>query len=135
MNDIYKNIEEYNLNKKRKILIVFDDTIADLFINKKHNPLVTELFFKGRKLNISLVFITQSYFVVPKNIKQNSMHYFIMKIPNKQQPQQISFNHSSDVNFKDFINVNKNVLQIHILFKLLMLLLHQIILYISEKIA
>ena len=63
------------------------------------------------------------------------MHYFIMKIPNKQQPQQISFNHSSDVNFKDFINVNKNVLQIHILFKLLMLLLHQIILYISEKIA
>ena len=58
-----------------------------------------------------------------------------MKIPNKQQPQQISFNHSSDVNFKDFINVNKNVLQIHILFKLLMLLLHQIILYISEKIA
>ena len=86
MNDIYKNIEEYNLNKKRKILIVFDDTIAHLFINKKHNPLVTELFFKGRKLNISLVFITQSYFVVPKNIKQNSMHYFIMKIPNKQQP-------------------------------------------------
>ena len=57
MNDIYKNIEEYNLNKKRKILLVFDDMIADMFINKKHNPLVTELFLKGRKLNISLVLL------------------------------------------------------------------------------
>ena len=61
-----KNIEECKPNKKRKILIVFDDMIADMVNNKKLNPIVTELFIGGRKLNISLVFITQSYFAVPK---------------------------------------------------------------------
>ena len=66
MNDIYKNIEEYNPNKKCKILIVFDDMIADMVSNEKLNPIVTELFIRGRKLNISLVFITQSYFAVPE---------------------------------------------------------------------
>ena len=66
MNDIYKNIEQYNPNKKRKILIVFNDMIADIHSNKKLNPIVAELFNRGRKLNISLVFITQSYFAVPK---------------------------------------------------------------------
>ena len=83
MNDIYKNIEDYNPNKKRKILIVFHDMIADMLSNKKLNPVVTELFTTGRKLNISLVFITQSCFVVPRNIRLSSTHYFIMKIPNK----------------------------------------------------
>ena len=72
--DIYKNIEEYNPNKKRKILIVFD-MIANMLSNKKPNPIVTELFIRGRKLNISLFFITQSYFAVPKNIRLNSTHY------------------------------------------------------------
>ena len=67
MNDIYKNIEEYNLNNKRKILIIFDDTIADILSNRKPNAVVTDLFIRGRKLNISLVFITQSYFALPKN--------------------------------------------------------------------
>ena len=62
-------IEEYNPNKKRKILILFDDMIANMLSNKKLNPIETELFIRGRKLNISLVFITQSYFSVPKNIK------------------------------------------------------------------
>ena len=66
MDYIYNNIEEYRPNKKRKILIVFDDVIATMFSNKKLNPIVTELFIRGRKLNISLVFIRQSYFVVPK---------------------------------------------------------------------
>ena len=65
-----------------------------MFSNKKFNPKVTELFIRGRKLNISLVFITQSYFAVPKNSKLNSTHYFIMKIPNKRELQQIAFNHS-----------------------------------------
>ena len=69
IDDIYKNIEEYNLDKKRKILVVFDDMIADILKNKKFNPIVTELFIRGRKLNISLVFITQSYFAVPINIR------------------------------------------------------------------
>ena len=76
MDDIYKNIEDCNPNKKRKILIVFDDMIADMLSNKKRNPLITELFIRGRKLNISLVFITQSYFAVSKNIRLNSKSQF-----------------------------------------------------------
>ena len=85
MVDIYKNIEDYNPNEKRKILFVFDDMIADMLSNKKLNPIVTELFIRGRKINISFVFITQSYFAVPKYIRLNFLHYFIMKIPNKQE--------------------------------------------------
>ena len=85
MDDIYKNIEEHNPNKKRKILIVFDDMIADMLCKKKLNPIVTELFIRGRKLKIYLIFIIQSYFAVPKNIRQNSTHYFIMKIPYKRE--------------------------------------------------
>ena len=73
--------------------------------NNKLNPIVIELFIIGRKLKISFVFITQSYFVMPKNIRLNSMHYFNMKIPNKRELQQIVFNHSSDIDFKDFINL------------------------------
>ena len=107
MDDIYKNIEEYNPNKKCKILIVFDDIITDMLSNKKLNPIVIELFIGGRKLNISLAFITKSYFAVPKNIRLNSMHYFIMKIPNKREVQQIAFNHSSDIDFQDFMNLCK----------------------------
>ena len=79
MEDIYKNIEELNPNKKRQILIVFDDMIADMLSNKKINPIVTELFIRGRKLIISLIFIMQPYFAVPKIIRLNSMLYFIMK--------------------------------------------------------
>ena len=75
MDDSYENIKEYNPNKKRKILIVFDDMNDDMSTNKKLNPIVTELFIRGRKLNISFVCITQPYFVVPKNIKLNSTHY------------------------------------------------------------
>ena len=68
MHDVYKNINEYNLDKENKILIVFDDMIADMIHNKKLNSIVTELFIRGRKLNISLVFVTQSYFKVPKTL-------------------------------------------------------------------
>ena len=78
MDDIYKNIEEYNPNKKRKILNVFDDMIADMLSNKKPNPIVAELFNRGRKLNISIAFITQYYFAVPKSIRLSSTHYFII---------------------------------------------------------
>ena len=84
MQDVYQNINEYNEDKERKILIVFDDMIADVINNKKLNSIVTELFIRGRKLNISLVFITQSYFKVPKDVRLNSTHFFIMKIPNKR---------------------------------------------------
>ena len=78
--------------------------------NKKLIPIVTELFIYGsRKLNISLVFPTQSKFATAKNIRLNSTHYFIMKIPNKREIQQTEFNHSSDIDFKDFMNVYKKM--------------------------
>ena len=83
MDDFYKSIEEYNPNKNHKILILFDDFIIDIASNKKLNPVVTELFIRVGKLNISLIFITQSYFAITKTIRVNSTHYFIMKIPNK----------------------------------------------------
>ena len=81
--------------------------IPDKLSNKKLNPIVTELFIRGRKLKIFLIFITQYYFAVPKNIKLYSTHYFIIKIPNKQELQQTAFNHSSEIDFKDFMNLHK----------------------------
>ena len=107
MQDVYKNIEDYNPIKTRKILIVFDDMIADKINNNKFNPVVTELFIRGRKHNISIVFIMQSYFKVPKDVGLNSTHFFIMKIPNKRELQQIALNHLSDTDFKDFMNIYK----------------------------
>ena len=93
--------------KKTKMLIVSDDMIADMISNKRLSPVVTELFIRGRKLNISIVFITQSYFKVPKDVRLNSTHFFIMKIPNKRELQQIALNHSSDVDFKGFMKIYK----------------------------
>ena len=107
MDDIYKNNEEYNSNKKRKMLIMFDDMIADILSNKKINPIITELFIRGRKLNVSIVFITQFHITILKNIRLNSTYYFIMKTQNKRELQQIAFNHSSDIDFKDFVNLYK----------------------------
>ena len=107
MDGIYKNIEDYNPNRKQKILIIYVDMIADMLSNKKINPIVTELFIRGRKLNISLVSITQCYFAVSKNTRLNSTHYFIMNIPNKRELQQIAFNRSSDIDFQDFMNLYK----------------------------
>ena len=125
MPDVYKNIDEYNTDKERKMLIVFD-MITDMINNKKLNSIVTELFIRGRKLNISLVFITQSYFKVPKDVRLNSTHFFIMKIPNKRELQQIALNHSSNISSKDFINIYKKCTSK--LFWLMILCLHQIIL-------
>ena len=92
---------------ENKILIVFDDMIADMIYNKKLNSIVTELFIRGRKLNISLVFITQSYFETPKYVRLDTTHIFISKIPNKRELQQIVINHSSDISTKDFIKIHK----------------------------
>ena len=107
MQDVYKTIEDCNAIKKCKILIVFDDMIADMINNNKLNPIVTELFIRGRKLNISIVFIMQSYFKVPKDVRLNSTHFFIMKIPNKRELQQIALNHLSDIDFKYFMKIYK----------------------------
>ena len=81
--------------------------IADMLNNKILNSIVTELFIRGRKLNIPLAFITQSYFAVPKNIRQNPTHSFVMKIPIKRELEQIVFNHSSDIDFQDFVDLYK----------------------------
>ena len=85
MDDVYENIDDYNPSRKRKILIAFDDIIANIMSNKKFQAVVKELFIRCRKLNISLVFITQSYFSVPKEVRLNSTHYLIMKINDKRE--------------------------------------------------
>ena len=94
MQDIYKNIEEYNTNKECKILSII-------------KSIGTELFIRGRKLNVSLVFITQFYLKIPKDFRLNSTHFFIMKIPNKRELQQIALNNSPDISSKDFIKIYK----------------------------
>ena len=99
MHDVYENIDQYNLGKKCEVLIVFDD-ISDMINNKKLNPIVTELFIRGRKLNISIVFIT-------KEVRLNTTHFFIVKIPSKRELQQIALNHSSGIDFKDFMKIYK----------------------------
>ena len=88
IHNVYKNINEY---KERKILIVYDDLIVDMINNKNSNSIVTELFIRGRKLNISLALITQSFFKVPKDVRLNTNHFFITKIPNKRELEQMAF--------------------------------------------
>ena len=102
---IYKNIDDCNPDKENKILIVFDDMIADMAHNKTLVSMVSELFIRGWKLNNYLVFITQSYFKFPKDVRLNTTHFFIAKIPNDTELQQIEINYSSDINTKDFVNI------------------------------
>ena len=83
MDGVYENIDDYNPNTQRKILIVFDDTTAVIMTNNKFQAIMNELFIRCRKLNLSLVFITQYYFSVPKDVRLNSAHYLVMKISNK----------------------------------------------------
>ena len=103
MDDVYENINDYNPIRKRKKLIVFDDMIADIMGNKKFQAIIKELFIRCRKLNISLVFITQFYFSVSNDIRLNSIHYLIMKINNKRELQNIVINHSADID--DFMKI------------------------------
>ena len=102
--NIYKNINSYNTDKENKI-IVFDDMIADMIHNKKLDLIVTELFIRGRKLNITHVFITQSYFKVPKDVRLNTIHFCIAKIPNNRELWEIAINLSSDISTTDFTNI------------------------------
>ena len=108
MDDVYNNSNNYNPKRKRKILIVFDDMIADIMTNKRFQTIIKELFIKCRKLNISLAFITQSYFRVPKEVKLNSTHYLIMKIHNKRELQKVAINHSADIDYRDFLKIYRN---------------------------
>ena len=108
MDDVHNNIDDYNAKRKRKILIVFDDMVADIMTNKKFQATIKELFIRCRKLNTSLVFISQSYFSVPKEVRLNSTHYLIMKIHDRRELQQIAINHSADIDYKDFLKIYKN---------------------------
>ena len=106
MDDVHENIDDYNPIWKRKKLIVFDDMIADIIANKKFQAIIKELFIRCRKLNISLVFITQSYFSVPKDVRLNTTHYLIMKITNRRGLQNIATDHSADIDYQDFCQQN-----------------------------
>ena len=108
MDDTYKSINDYNPSRRRKILIVFDDMIADIMTNKNFQAIKKELFIICRKINISLVFITQSYFSVPKDVQLNSTHYFILKINNRKELQNIAINHSADIDYKDFVKIYRD---------------------------
>ena len=105
MDDVYENIDGYNPIRKRKKLIDFDDMIADIMYNRRFQAIIKELFIRCRKLNISLVFITQSYFFVPKEVRLNSTHYLIMKTNNKRELQNIAINHSADIDYDDFMKI------------------------------
>ena len=102
--------------------------IEDMINNKKLNSIISELFIRGRKLNISLVFITQSYFKVPKDVRLNTTHFFIPKIPNKRELQHIATNHSSNINTKNFADIYRKYTAEPYHFYLMILRLHQIIL-------
>ena len=105
MDDVYEDIDNYNPNRDKKVLIAFDDMIADIMTNKRFQAIIKELFIRCRKLNISLVFITQSYFSLPKDVRLNSTHYLIMKVNNKRELQNIAINHSADIDYQDFIKI------------------------------
>ena len=105
MDDVYKNIDDYNPDKENKTLIVFKDMIADMIHNRKLSSIVTELFIRGRKLNTSFVFIFQSYLKVPKDVRLSTSHLFNSEISNKTELQRIVINHSSDINTKHFANI------------------------------
>ena len=100
----FKNTIQLKNEKFRSYLMIW---LLICLVIKHLNLIVTELFIRGRILNIHFVFIMQSYFAVPRNIRLNSTLYFVMKIPNKRELQQIACNHSSDIDFQDFMNLYK----------------------------
>ena len=107
MGDIYNNINDCSPKRNRKILIVFDDMIADIITNQKFQAIIKELFIRCRELNTYLVFTTHSYFFVLKEVRLNSKHYLIINIHNKRDLQQIAINHSEDIDYKNFMKIHR----------------------------
>ena len=105
MDDVYENINNYNSSRKRKIFIAFDDMIAEIMKNEQFQVIMKELFIRCRKLNISLVFITPSYFSFPEDVRLNSTHYLITKINNKRELQNIAINYSADIDHQDLMKM------------------------------
>ena len=105
MDDILSDIEDYNKKRKRKVSIIFDDMISHVISDKKARQILKDLFLRCRKLNISLCFLTQSYFSVPKDVRLNCTHYILFKLNNRRELQNISIDHSADIDYKDFIKI------------------------------
>ena len=105
MNDVYENINNYNKNRDKKVLIVFDDMIADIEYNKNFKRIIKELFYRARKINVSIAFITQCYFRALKDARLNSMHYILMKIGNKKELKIIAEEKSGNLDYKDFLKM------------------------------
>ena len=105
MNDVCEDIRNYNKKRDKKVLLVFDDMIADIEYNKEFKKVIKELFYRCRKLNISIVFITQSYFRALKDARLNSTHYILMKIGNKKELKSIAEEKSGNLDYKDFLNM------------------------------
>ena len=105
MDDVLDNINNYNKNRDKKVLIVFDDMIADIEYNKNFKRIIKELFYRARKINVSIVFITQSYFRALKDARLNSMHYILMKIGNKKELKRIAEEKSGHLDYKDFLKI------------------------------
>ena len=105
MNDVLDDINNYNKNRDKKVLIIFDDMIADIMRSEKFKAIVKELFIRCRKLNISIVFITQSYFRTPKDARLNITHYILMKIGNRKELKSIAEENSGHLDFKDFLKI------------------------------
>ena len=105
MNDVLEDINNYHKNRDKKVLIIFDDMTADIMRSEKFKAIVKELFIRCRKLNISIVFITQSYFRTPKDARLNSTHYMLMKISNKKELKSIGEENSGHLDFKGFLKI------------------------------
>ena len=105
MDNVYENINDYNPSRKRKVVTVFNDMIADIMANKRFQATIKELFIRCRKLNVSLVFITQSFFSVSKDVRLNSTHYLITNMNNKRELQNIAINHSADIDYHVFMKI------------------------------
>ena len=105
MDDILSDIEDYNQKRKRKVLIIFDDMISHVMSDKKAQQILKDLFIKCRKLNISLCFLTQAYFSVPKDLRLNCTHYILFELNNRRELQNIAIDHSADIDYKDFIKI------------------------------
>ena len=108
MDDIFSEIEDYNRKRKRKILIIFDDMINHVMSDKKAQQILKDIFIRCKNLNISLCFLTQSYFSVPKDVRLNFSHYILFKLNNKRELQNIAINHSADIDYKDFIKIYRD---------------------------
>ena len=105
MNDVFENINDYNKKRNKKVLLVFDDVIADIEHDKNFKKVIKELFYRARKLNVSIVFITQSYFRALKDARLNSTHYVLIKIGNKKELKSIAEQQSGHLDYKDFLKI------------------------------